>query len=95
MKEIVVTEKEIKEIIDEEWKGCERVLSNFAVFKGISLESLKEMKCLIKPSPELVVWNCKGLWDDGIHIADEEGVLKILSAKIAGRIMEKVCKGMV
>ncbi len=95
MSETKVTKADIQEIIDQEWKDCEAVLSNFAASKGISLKTLKERKFLIKPSAELVVWNCKGLWKDEIEGTDEESILKILSVKIAGRVMGKIYKRLV
>ncbi len=95
MSETRVTKADIQEIIDREWKDCEAVLSTFAASKGISLKTLKERKFLIKPSAELVVWNCNGLWKDEIEDTDEESILKILSVKIAGRVMEKIYKELV
>ena len=95
MSETRITKADIQEIIDKEWKDCETVLSTFAASKGISLTSLKERKFLIKPSAELIVWNCKGLWEDEIEDTDEENILKILSVKIAGKVMEKIYKELV
>ena len=74
MSETRVTKADIQKIIDQEWKKCEPVLSALAFSKGISLKTLKEQKFLIKPSAELVVWNCKGLWKDEIDSTDEESV---------------------
>jgi len=90
-----MTKKEIQNIIVQEWKECEKVLTTFAGSKGVPLEDLKENKFLLKPSPELVVWNCKGVWRDRIKNVDEEGILELLSVKIAGRVMEKICREMV
>jgi hypothetical protein len=95
MSETRVTKADIQKIIDQEWKDCETQLSTFAAFKGISLKTLKEHKFLIKPSAELVVWNCDGLWKDEIEDTDEESILKILSVKIAGRVMGKIYKDLV
>lgn len=95
MSETRVTKADIQEIIDQEWKDCKAVLSTFAASKGISLKSLKERKFLIKPSAELIVWNCKGLWNDEIEDTDEENILKILSVKIAGRVMEKIYRDLI